>query len=103
MSTHTEMKTKTPVQISDDDPNLLFVPEKEASTLKAGLVDIILDKWWLRHPEKGLVFYKMHKSSPVPLCNANIKVMNAFLKNYPWAEAVKVDVVYRRVRVRDYV
>ena len=43
--------------IEPTDPRLKFVPEAEASVPPGGLIEHFKDRYWVVHPEKGLVYW----------------------------------------------
>ncbi|MCP3962412.1 MAG: hypothetical protein GY719_31610 [bacterium] len=48
--------------------------EKHTSTPPDGFADILRDRWWQVHPEKGLVIYTTGGAFS-PLCNTNRSVV----------------------------
>ena len=73
-----------------DHAYLSFVSLDELQTPTNGS-QVLVDKWWTVHPEKGAVFYQKYS----PQCNANSKIQEMLgQKLYPWAEAVFLHVAY---------
>lgn len=86
--------------ISEDDPRLEFVPLEKATIPPPGLIEHIHNRWWVVHPQKGLVFWKGWS----PQCNSNKEITERIWKGmYPWAEIQFIPSVYRRINPNDYV
>lgn len=71
---------------SVDDPRIQFVPfEREPDEGDR----IMRDRWWVAHPERGLVTWVSYGRNAIisPQCNAVESITRALAaKLYPWAE-----------------
>lgn len=81
--------TATPPPVSEK--YLTFFPQ-EVGPLDYGTT--ILNSWWAKHPEKGLVVYREH----APQCNKNRSIAERIIGIYPWAILEYVPVAYVRLR-----
>lgn len=78
--------------------DLSYLPESEATTPTEG-ADVMLDRWWSVHPEKGLIFYKTYS----PQCNSNEQIArNICAKLYPDALVKFIPVVFVPRRMQDH-
>lgn len=93
----------TPVEPTDS--RLRFVSIEKAAELKEGIVYCYLNRWWVCHPEKGIIFYRpegTHGGSPQ--CNTREDVTRDMASRlYPWAEVKLLPVVIQRVDPHDYI
>lgn len=74
--------------IARDDRRLTFVPVDEASVPPDGMVRHIKERWWCVCPDRGLIFFRLHRgSSQHPQCNADESLARRVMERlYPWAE-----------------
>jgi hypothetical protein len=91
-----------PWNLSEDHPQLRFIPfdqaEKQPIILNGGSYDIVDDKWWIIHPEKGLCVYVREDGISIPQCNSKediTKFMTGELMG-EWAEAKYIRRAYIR-------
>jgi len=84
--------------IEADDPRLTFVPLEDATVPPPGIIEHLKDRWWAKHPERGLVYFDRQ----FPQCNANEGTARRLAEMYPWAEVVFIPSVFRRINPRDY-
>lgn len=94
--------------IEQDDWRLVFMPESDI--LKAsGVCAVLKNRWFAVHPEKGLIFWQpigtrkgqLHGASPQ--CNLDRQVGEiVILKQYPWAELKRFDMVFQPTNPSDY-
>ena len=94
--------------ISDDDARLVFVAESVAAQPIPGIIECIIDRWWIVHPTKGLVYHQHRgygaRISPTPQCNRDKSIAERLASGlYPWAEVRQIPVVFHRINVSDYV
>jgi hypothetical protein len=90
--------------VAEDDSRLVFVPLDELATPPAGIIEHLLNYWWIMHPSKGAVFYRFdHPKRLHPQANMNKSVSLKIRDDlYPWAEVVMVAHAYRTVDLGDY-
>lgn len=78
-----------------DDPRLSFIPfdrgAREGDT-------VMLNRWWVVHPEKGLVMWR----NTSPQCNSNEEIARRVGAMYPWAEIRFIETAYLPHDCRDY-
>lgn len=55
-----------------NDSPLSFIPIEEALTAPNGVVNHLVDRWWVVHPEKG--FAILGKTSPQ--CNSDRRIID---------------------------
>lgn len=82
------------------EDRFVFVPLEKATVPPSGLIEHIKDRWWMAHPEKGLVFFD--KKAMAPQCNSSEKIARHFASAYPWATVVFVPSVFRTINPNDY-
>ena len=84
------------MSIDINSENLVFVPLEEAIQIPEGLCTIYKNRYWLIHPDKGLIFYYFHRSL-YPQCNTDFSIADR-IRNvlYPWATIEKVDTVFAK-------
>jgi len=88
--------------IDKSDPRIAFVPEDQAATPPAGLIEHMKDRWWVTHPVEGLVFY-VTRGLHSPQRNSNETITRHLRdKLYPWAEVKFIPSVFRRINPSDY-
>jgi hypothetical protein len=84
--------------IKQDDPRLLWVTILEAVKLLDGDITVYRDHWWVVG-EKGILFWSPTAKQTFrhPQCNLSediaVRIRN---KLFPWADIMKIPVVYRR-------
>jgi hypothetical protein len=89
-----------------DDPRLVYLPLDKLDT-RSGLVDVIRDRWWACHPERGLLLYNNHRRGQLagasPQCNGDERISRMLNeKQYPWAEIRFVPLVLLPINPNDY-
>lgn len=105
-----ETETKT-IVILEDDPRLLFVPFAEAATPPGGLIEHLKDRYWIAHPDKGILYWvqRSHRTGRIisswPQCNSNkgVALHEKFSSRFPWATVVFMPSVFRKIDPKDYV
>ena len=86
-----------------DESKLVFVPLVIATRPPPGIVEHLKDRWWVVHPEKGVVYFRTGKDNLSPQCNGNEEIARRFLSAFPeWAEVVLIPSVFRKINPRDY-
>lgn len=88
-----------------EDPRIEFLSLEEAmNPPREGFYNLMLDRWWMAHPEKGLVLYRPTKKcrSAYPQCNSQKEIAERFLEMYPWATLLLVKRCLIQIDVRDY-
>jgi hypothetical protein len=88
--------------LTEDDPRIEFVPLEVATIPPAGLIEHLKDKWWVVHPTKGVVYFKL-SGYLSPQCNGNEEIARRFVYMYPWAEVKFIPSVFRTINPHDYV
>ena len=83
------MTDKPTPQVDPDDPRLVYMSEDEASAA-SGLCAVLRDRWFVVHPERGLVFFQFKRGGGLrgasPQCNSNENIARSIARMYPWAE-----------------
>jgi len=81
-----------PKTTDENDPTLRFVPLIDAMRAPAedGTFDCYVNRWWVVHPQRGLVLYRGHS----PQCNAHESIARRIAPIYPWAEVQFIQVAY---------
>lgn len=87
--------------VADDDKRLKFVPLDQAADPPSGLIEHLKDRWWVTHPERGLVFWVTGQLKS-PQCNSSESIARHLAQMYPWAEVRFVPSVFRRINPSDY-
>lgn len=94
--------------IEPDDPRLVFMPES-AVVGANGTCNVMRDKFFCVHPEKGLVFWQLNRRrygqlvGASPQCNTNKDIVISIRdKMYPWAEIKTFPIVLVPIDVSDY-
>ena len=84
--------------IDPNDPSLAYRDEKEAGTPpEVGIVTVFVNGWWLKHPERGLLYYRGAHGLMQPQGNTEQAVTQRLRERlYPWAHVVRVPFVYSR-------
>ena len=59
--------------------NMFYIPLKEISTPRHGAT-VYVDRWWVVHPQKGVMFYKTKHS---PQCNESECVARRWAEKFP--------------------
>jgi hypothetical protein len=92
------------MNVPADDERLRFVPCEKARTPKDGLVHCLLDRWWVIHPEKGIVFWRPSgKGEGSPQCNSNREITESLAaRMYPWARVELIPMVMYQIDPQDY-
>jgi hypothetical protein len=86
--------------------DLIYLPESDV--LKAsGMCNVMRNRYWLVHPERGLIFYPFKKSKDIKhssaQCNSSKEVAEHFHKTmYPWAEIKFIETVIVPISISDY-
>jgi hypothetical protein len=92
--------------LAEDDPRLVFIPIEVAIIPPGGIIMHMKDRWWAKHPEKGLIFWKPNKRHPhpgAPQCNSSEAMTKRLWElMYPWAEIVFVPSVFYKIDPHDY-
>lgn len=89
--------------IAEDDPRLSFVPFDVAATPPPGLIDHHKDRWWIVHPEKGILYWTKNKGRDrFPQCNSHKSIAEIWLKMFPWAEIRFMPSVFNKINPHDY-
>lgn len=89
---------------SIDDASVVLVPLEEAIKPKGGLVFTYLNRYWAYVEGKGIVFYRSQYGDLHPQCHsgeASARVL--YLRLYPWATILLIDVVHVKAKAEDYV
>jgi hypothetical protein len=56
---------------------------------------VVTDRWWVVHPERGLAFYRVARDYRAPQCNHDRRLVNSLIADlYPGHEARHVAVVF---------
>ncbi|UXN70929.1 hypothetical protein N8A98_07000 [Devosia neptuniae] len=92
-----------------DDPRLVYLPETNVMDVK-GHCDVIRNRWWVVHPERGLIFWqpetrrrKGQLTGAAPQCNSDETITRRVIaKLYPWAEVKQVPLVLLPISMSDY-
>lgn len=70
-----------------------YVPEEVAARPTTG--EVIVNNWWIVHPEKGLAFYQGHTNDYSPQCNRDRNVADHIQPRlHPDSEVRQVPQVY---------
>jgi hypothetical protein len=70
-----------------------YRPLDEATKPRDG--EVLVDRWWVVHPKKGLTFYNLYGPHSSPQCNHNEAICRSITKDlYPDHEVLFVPVVY---------
>ena len=94
--------------ITPDDPRLVYLPE--TSLLAAnGMVQVLRDRWFSVHPERGLIFWQAEQrrfgqlKGASPQCNSGEAIARSLATQlYPWAETRFYALVLLPIDLRDY-
>lgn len=82
-----------------DDPSVGFIPLDEIAKPIDGVVYCHVDKWFLVHPERGVVCHIRRERGRQPvkkiMCNANEEVTRRIGALYwPWAEVKQLPLAF---------
>lgn len=83
----------------ENDPNLNFVKLEVLTVPPHDLIKHIKNSYWICHPEKGAVFWRMHS----PQCNTNVKLVLQWIQRFPWAVIVFIPSAFIKINPHDYV
>jgi hypothetical protein len=94
--------------IQPDDDRLVYLPEGD--TLSAtGMAQVLRDRWFSVHPERGLIFWQCEKRrkgqlrGASPQCNGSEAIARDLAaRMYPWAETKFFPLVLVPINVSDY-
>lgn len=76
--------------MSFDEKFLRFIPIDKAVEPVSGSNFCYKKRWWVVHPQKGIVFYGRS-----PQCNVKKEITDHIAKkNYPWAEVQYLEYVF---------
>jgi hypothetical protein len=96
------------MEISQDDPRLVFMPFDQVAAAK-GFCNVVRDRWFVVHPERGLLFFQTDKRRIGKLlgaaaqCNANKQIATRIRdKMYPWAEVRQFALVMEPIAAGDF-
>ncbi|CAH1665732.1 MULTISPECIES: hypothetical protein [unclassified Chelatococcus] len=96
------------MSITPDDPRLVYMPEAEVLTAN-GIVQVLRNRWFSVHPERGLMFWQPEKrragrlTGASPQCNGTESIARDLAKRmYPWAETRFFPLVLLPIEIRDY-
>ena len=78
----------------------IFIPIEQATVPPPGLIQHFKDKFWMIHPEKGVMFYG--KKHMAPQCNSSEEICKRLSSAYPWAEIRFIPSVFKRIDPHDY-
>lgn len=94
--------------IAPDDPRLVYMPEAEVLAAN-GMVQVLRNRWFSVHPERGLVFWQDDKrrhgqlAGASPQCNSHQAIAATLAAQlYPWAETRLYPLVLLPINLRDY-
>ncbi len=92
------------MSVDRDDKRLRFMPIDTAIVPPPGLLEHLNNRYWVCDKERGLVFWKPHKSSGLyPQCNQSRDITEKMAKRlYPWAEVKHMKSVFRKINPHDY-
>lgn len=82
------------MSIDIKDKNIVSVSLEEATQIPEGYCSIYKNKYWLIHPDGGLLFYNCFGSLH-PQCNTDFAIADRIRSQlYHWATIEKVDTVF---------
>lgn len=85
------------VSVSEDDTRLSYIPFDEAVEPMGGTIECRKDRWWIVHPQRGLIIWKGFS----PQCNHDKGIAERVRdKLYPWAEVRFFPSVFTRTERR---
>lgn len=91
-----------------DDPRIVYMPEAEI-TKAYGHCDVMRNRWFAVHPERGLVFWQIIRSrkgklqGAAPQCNGDKSIADRIIApSFPWAEVKFFETVIVPINVSDY-
>lgn len=94
--------------IAPDDARLVYMPESDLLAAN-GMVQVLRDRWFSVHPERGLVFWQDEKrrlgqiTGASPQCNSHEAIARSLAATtYPWAETRFYPLVLLPINLRDY-
>lgn len=97
-------KSKMPVP--EDHPNIIYVPLAEACAPPKGFIEHFKDKWWIVHPERGVVMWRVGnkaRNMTAPQFNSSEEIARLVQqKMYPWAEVRQIPSVFKKVDPKDW-
>jgi hypothetical protein len=91
--------------MDENDEKLTFVPLDVLTKYPSeGFFRHYVDCYWIMHPEKGAISYRMGKRGPLaPQCNRKEVVTQLICdKIYPWAEVCHIPSVFWPIDPHDY-
>lgn len=91
--------------VEEDDPRLVFLPIKVATTPPAGECHVVVGAYWAVHPERGLAFWasgrragaKRRPYHLAPQYNHDSRISLLLTRDYPWAEVRQIPSVFYRL------
>ena len=87
-----------------NDKMLVFLAEEQLLEAK-GHCDVLKNKWWVVHPDKGLTFYSRRGSlkGSSPQCNSSRSVATTLAtRMYPWAIIKQIPIVLVPIDLDDF-
>lgn len=91
-----------------DDPRLVYMAESNVTSSK-GSCDVMKNRWFAVHPERGLVFWqpngrrKGQLVGSAPQCNSDKNIAERVVAPmFPWAEIKFFETVIVPIDVSDY-
>lgn len=98
----------TGATIAPDDLRLVYMAETDVLAAN-GMVEVLRDRWFSVHPERGLIFWQAEKGrrgqliGASPQCNSHEAIARSLASSmYPWAETRFFPLVLLPINLRDY-
>ena len=95
--------------IAVDDDRLVYLPEDKVTSAN-GTCQVLRDRWFSVHPERGLLFWQANKRrkselrGASPQCNGSDAIARKLAEQmYPWAETRFYPLVLLPIHLNDYV
>lgn len=95
--------------IAPDDGRLVYLPE-DMVTSANGMCQVLRDRWFSVHPERGLLFWQDERrrkgqlKGASPQCNGSEVIADTLrTQMYPWAETRFYPLVLLPIHLNDYV
>lgn len=91
-------------KLPEIDPRFVFVAFDTATTPPDDIIQHFKDRWWVVHPDKGIVYWKHNENHMSPLCNRTEELAKRICASMcgPWAEVKFFPSVFRRIRPQDF-
>jgi hypothetical protein len=95
-------------EITPDDDRIVYLSESDLLSA-SGFAQVLRDRWFSVHPERGLMFWQTERGrkgklrGAAPQCNsdeATARILAA--KMYPWAETRFYPLVLLPIDLNDY-